>query len=207
MDSPLALCRASSSGSVPHIERAELWASIDPHAPTRTHVEELVAAALAGDAAASASLEGLFSSTIQFGTAGMRGPMEAGSAGLNYVTALRMAQGTCKMLLSQATTKGQTAADVSVVIGFDHRSNAANGINSKSIAAVISAAFLSRGVRVHLFSDFCHTPLVPFTVQALSASLGIMVTASHNPKLDNGIKVYVESLFFLNPKPQSLPTP
>jgi phosphomannomutase len=187
MNSPLALSRTISSGS---IQLAEHWASIDPHAATRRQVEELVAAANAGDFAASHSLDRLFSSSIQFGTAGMRGPMEAGSAGLNYVTAMLMAQGTCSMLLADAAQKGQTAADLSVVIGFDHRSNAANGINSKSIAAVISTAFISRGVRVHLFSDFCHTPLVPFTVTNLSATVGIMVTASHNPKLDNGIKVY-----------------
>ena len=164
---------------------------MDPHPPTRTQVEELAAAALAGNDAASQSLEKLFSASIQFGTAGMRGAMEAGSAGLNYVTALQMAQGTCSMLLTEAASKQLTAADLSVVVGFDHRSNASNGINSKSIATVISSAFLSRGVRVHLFADFCHTPLVPFTVQALAASAGIMVTASHNPKLDNGIKVYV----------------
>lgn len=194
MNSPLSSIPPASFGQhIPSvdalIQRAQEWAKIDPHPPTRTQVEEFVAAALAGDAPAIQSLGKLFSASIQFGTAGMRGAMEAGSAGLNYVTALQMAQGTCDMLLTEAASKGLSATDVSVVIGFDHRSNASNGINSKSIAAVISSAFLSRNVRVHLFTDFCHTPLVPFTVQALSASAGIMVTASHNPKLDNGIKV------------------
>lgn len=196
MNSPLNSVVAGSFGHLAShalIQRAGEWAKNDPHAPTRTQVETLVAAASAGDAAAVQSIHKLFSSCIQFGTAGMRGVMEAGCAGLNYVTALQMAQGTCDMLLVEAGTRGQTAADVSVVIGFDHRSNAANGINSKGIAAVISAAFLSRSVRVHLFTDFCHTPLVPFTVRALAASAGIMVTASHNPKLDNGIKVYAGS--------------
>ena len=173
-----------------HILHAREWVAIDPHAPTRARVEALVKAAAAGDSAAEQQLLALFSTCIRFGTAGMRGVMAPGSAGLNYVTALRMAQGTCDMLLQQAAREGRTAADVSVVVGFDHRSNADNGINSKSIAAVITAAFVSRGVRVHLFGDFCHTPLVPFAVVSLSAAAGIMVTASHNPKLDNGIKVY-----------------
>lgn len=193
MDSPLTSTKLFLLGSPPCVALAEEWARIDPHAPTRLQVQKLVASAGGGDAAALQSLGSLFSSSIQFGTAGMRGPMEAGSAGLNFVTALRMAQGSCRMLLEEAEKKGQAAAHLSVVVGYDHRSNAANGISSKRIADVISAAFLSRGVRVHLFSNFCHTPLVPFAVTTLSASLGIMVTASHNPKLDNGIKVYVSA--------------
>jgi hypothetical protein len=173
-----------------HVLLAQEWARIDPHAFTRAQVEDLTQAEAAGDSAAAQELHRLFSSSIRFGTAGMRGVMEAGSAGLNYVTALRMAQGTCDMLLQEAAREGRTAADVSVVVGYDHRSNADNGINSKGIAATIAAAFVSRGVRVHMFANFCHTPLVPFTVVSLSAAAGIMVTASHNPKLDNGIKVY-----------------
>jgi hypothetical protein len=47
---------------------------------------------------------------------------------------------TCDMLLQEAAREGRTAADVSVVVGYDHRSNADNGINSKSIAATIAAA-------------------------------------------------------------------
>jgi hypothetical protein len=192
MASDLSFMSSSSNALSVYIQRAQEWARIDPHAKTRVHVEELVAAALSNDAAALQVLQKLFASCIQFGTAGMRGVMEAGSAGLNYVTALRMAQGTCDMLLAEASRKGQTASDVSVVVGFDHRSNCDNGINSKNIAMVITAAFVSRGVRVHLFSDFCHTPLVPFSVVNLNATAGIMVTASHNPKLDNGIKVYAK---------------
>ena len=70
------------------------------------------------------------------------------------------------------------------MIGFDGRHN------SRRWARLAAAAFLRRGVCVRLFGRVTPTPWVPFTVQKKGAAVGVMVTASHNPKEDNGYKVY-----------------
>ena len=71
-----------------------------------------------------------------------------------------------------------------VVIGYDGRHH------SRSFAEITAAVFLSEGVRVRLFSVLVPTPFVPYAVLSLGAAAGVMVTASHNPKQDNGYKVY-----------------
>ena len=70
------------------------------------------------------------------------------------------------------------------VIGFDAR------YNSDRWAKLAAGVFLRKGIRVYLFSKITPTPFVPFTVKRKSAAIGIMVTASHNPKDDNGYKVF-----------------
>ncbi|KAF8509509.1 hypothetical protein BU17DRAFT_77825 [Hysterangium stoloniferum] len=82
--------------------------------------------------------------------------------------------------IPEAKTKG-------VVIGHDHRHN------SKHWAMLTTAAFLSFGFNVYPLVGLVHTPLVPFSVSMLGASCGIMITASHNPRDDNGYKVYWEN--------------
>lgn len=104
-----------------------------------------------------------------------------------------------------------------MVIGFDARQHTPSASSSKRFASLAAAVFVSRGVPVHLFSVFTPTPYVvrilgtflffiikmkvvqdlryahlspqPFTVSRLGLCAGIMVTASHNPKQDNGYKV------------------
>uniref|UniRef100_H2ZU38 Phosphoglucomutase 2 n=1 Tax=Latimeria chalumnae TaxID=7897 RepID=H2ZU38_LATCH len=77
-----------------------------------------------------------------------------------------------------------------VVIGYDARSHPQSGGNSKRFARLAATVFISQGVPVHLFSSITPTPFVPYTVSHLKLHAGIMVTASHNPKQDNGYKVY-----------------
>ncbi|XP_051557899.1 phosphoglucomutase-2 isoform X3 [Myxocyprinus asiaticus] len=77
-----------------------------------------------------------------------------------------------------------------VVIGYDARAHPPSGGSSKRFASLAASVLISRGVPVYLFSDITPTPYVPFTVSHLGLSAGIMVTASHNPKQDNGYKVY-----------------
>ena len=62
--------------------------------------------------------------------------------------------------------------------------------NSRHFADLCAAAFLNKGFLVTRFEREVHTPLVPFGVKVLSADVGVMITASHNPKDDNGYKVY-----------------
>lgn len=76
------------------------------------------------------------------------------------------------------------AKDQLVIIGYDHRHG------SNEFARVTAATFASRGFKVLLFSSIVPTPFVPFAVKYYKADFGVMITASHNPKDDNGYKVY-----------------
>jgi phosphomannomutase len=74
-----------------------------------------------------------------------------------------------------------------VVIGFDGRHK------SKRFAQLTAAVFMSAGYNVHIFPTLVCTPMVPFAVRELKTVGGIMITASHNPKQDNGYKLYWEN--------------
>ena len=118
---------------------------------------------------------------LTFGTAGIRGVMGAGFGRMNDLVVIQTSQGLARYVKDSdvdATKKG-------VVIGFDAR------FNSQRWAKLAAAVFIREGFEaVRLFSKITPTPWVPFTVKAKSAAVGIMVTASHNPKEDNGYKVY-----------------
>jgi phosphoglucomutase / phosphopentomutase len=60
-------------------------------------------------------------------------------------------------------------------------------------AELTAAAFVQKDIPVYLYSDLCPTPFVPFAVSLFGCAAGVMVTASHNPKEDNGYKVYWEN--------------
>ena len=95
---------------------------------------------------------------------------------------VQAAQGLTDYLLSTGT------ASRGVVIGYDHR--ARGSLCSHRFALLTTAALVSRGIPVYLLRGLSCTPLVPFGILHLGAAAGIMVTASHNPKQDNGYKVY-----------------
>ncbi len=155
---------------------------------TNPHTRALHAALADGDAA-SPALQRAFGTSLEFGTAGLRGPMGPGSACMNEVTVMQAAQGLVAHLLAEhATASGTTAAAPSVVVAYDHR--AQGGLTSRRFALLTAAVCVARGVRCHLFSALTATPLVPFAILRLQAAAGVMVTASHNPKQDNGYKVY-----------------
>lgn len=74
------------------------------------------------------------------------------------------------------------------MVGYDHRQY--GSISSKHLARTTAAVFLSQGFRVYMLEDFVCTPFVPFAITHFECCAGVMVTASHNPKQDNGFKVY-----------------
>lgn len=114
-----------------------------------------------------------FGSNLKFGTAGMRGIMALGSACMNRYTVAQAGLGMANFL-----KKGK------VVLGYDVRKN------SKEFAEILVKIFLAKGIEVLFFAEITPTPLIPFAVQKESASVGIVITASHNPPQYNGIKVY-----------------
>ncbi|KAL3880512.1 hypothetical protein ACJMK2_032746 [Sinanodonta woodiana] len=116
-------------------------------------------------------------SRIEFGTAGLRARMAAGFSMMNDLTVIQASQGLCKYVLSTGDQKP-------VVIGFDGRHK------SNRFALLTAGIFVNQGIRVYLFSKMCPTPYIPYTVLHLGCVCGVMITASHNPKDDNGYKVY-----------------
>ncbi|RYH31242.1 hypothetical protein EON65_03125 [archaeon] len=74
------------------------------------------------------------------------------------------------------------------MIGYDHRAHL--DLSSLGFARIAAKVFLGQGYKVYLLENLVHTPMVPFGVQHFGCAAGMMVTASHNPKADNGFKVY-----------------
>lgn len=165
----------------PHLDRAvEQWLSWDRNVLTRSQVEVFLSDRKWEE------LRSRLCSRMSFGTAGLRGPMGAGFNRVNDLTVIQTTQGLFSYLLkccSDVSSRG-------VVVGFDTRGQQESGCSSSRLARLVAAVLLSRGVPVHLFSAFVPTPYVPFAVKKLGAAAGVMITASHNPKEDNGFKVY-----------------
>lgn len=116
--------------------------------------------------------------------------MQAGYSGLNDLVVIQMCQGLGKYLITHPQLNDnlldeEAILNAGIVIGYDGRHN------SKRFAERASAVFDKLGFKVYLFSRPASTPLVPFGIRKLKCSAGIVVTASHNPKLDNGVKVYL----------------
>jgi len=150
------------------------WLAWDRDPVTRAQVQQLV------DAQEWDTLEKRMTPRIAFGTAGLRASMGAGFAHMNKLVVIQTTQGLAAHLLA-------TDADVKrkgVVVGHDHRHQ------SDAFARLTAAVFVTAGIRVHFFKGICATPLVPFAVTSRGAAAGIMITASHNPKNDNGYKLY-----------------
>jgi len=159
---------------------AQAWTEIDPCEETRERALD----AINGDD--EAALRDAFGTRIQFGTAGLRAEMSYGPAKMNDLVIIQTAQGLCTYLIDQL---GEAeACKRGIVLGFDHRKR--GQLNSERFALLTAAVCLSRSMKVYLFGEFVATPFVPFAIKELNAAAGVMVTASHNPKNDNGFKVY-----------------
>ncbi|KAG2075916.1 hypothetical protein BDR04DRAFT_1133082 [Suillus decipiens] len=163
--------------SAPLEDLVREWLRLDPNESTRKDVEQL------WDNNAIGELERRMRTRIEFGTAGLRGKMEAGWSRMNDLIVIQASQGLCAYVLEHV----ENAVTRGVVVGHDHR------YNSERWAQLTAAAFIANNVKVYLHNGLVHTPMVPFSVKALNAACGVMITASHNPKQDNGYKVYWEN--------------
>jgi len=163
------------------LDAARAWLAQDPDEVTRAELSAIVDAAAAGDEAASADLADRFGSRLQFGTAGLRGRLGAGSNRMNRVLVSQAAAGFAAYLREKAAP-GTTPL---VVIGYDGRRN------SDVFARDSAELFAGAGLRAVLLPRMLPTPVLAFAVRHLGAAAGVMVTASHNPPDDNGYKVYL----------------
>lgn len=124
-------------------------------------------------------IEDAFYKNLAFGTGGLRGTIGAGTNRMNVYTVAKASQGLADYLVKKFSRP-------SVVIGFDSR------IKSDVFARTAASVFAANGVLTHLWPHLNPVPTVSFAVRYLSASAGIMITASHNPSKYNGYKVYGE---------------
>ena len=123
-------------------------------------------------------IEERFYQTIEFGTAGLRGILGAGTNRMNVYTVRRAAQG-----FAQAINMNEKK-DNSIVLAFDSRRM------SEEFSKESAKIFASNGIKVYLFREVTPTPVLSYAVRSLQRSGGVMITASHNPKNYNGYKVY-----------------
>jgi phosphomannomutase len=149
------------------------WIEGDPDIEDRETLQRLLQS---GD---EKELHRRFDAPLTFGTAGLRGPVMAGPAGMNRYTVRRATQGVIAWL----DEIGVDAAR-GIVVGRDGR-NGSESFNNEVVAVLLGA-----GVKVYEMPGPLPTPLVAYCVKKLGAAAGIMVTASHNPPLDNGYKLY-----------------
>lgn len=152
------------------LERYQQWCEQAP-------LNEAGRAALAAMQNDETERKGCFGAELQFGTAGIRGIMGIGTNRLNDFTVRRTAQGLAAWLTS--TELPQRCA-----IGYDSRHN------YRRYAELCAVALAERGVHVYVYHELAPTPMLSFAVRQLGCGCGIVVSASHNAGIYNGIKCY-----------------
>ena len=118
-----------------------------------------------------------FYKELEFGTAGIRGILGAGTARMNIYVVRKVTQAFCQYL-----TKNFKAP--SVAIGYDNR------IKSDLFAKEAACVFAANGIFVNIYKEIMPVPCLSYAVRNLRCDAGIMITASHNPAQYNGYKVY-----------------
>jgi phosphomannomutase len=149
----------------------EAWIADDPDPKTAAELQTLL------DAGDEVTLKKYFNGFLQFGTAGLRGPIGPGPSCMNRAVVGRAAAGIASYMKKRGMTK--------VVIGRDARYGSED--YTFETAEIMSGA----GMDVYILPRPLPTPVLAFATSYLGCDIGVMVTASHNPPQDNGYKVYV----------------
>lgn len=129
-----------------------------------------------------AEIQDRFYQDLEFGTAGLRGKIGAGSNRMNVYTVSLATQGLADTIKSY----GQEAMDRGVVISRDVRHM------SKEFAEITASVLAANSIKVYIHKDITPTPVLSYSIRKLKTISGVMITASHNPKQYNGYKAYWE---------------
>lgn len=121
-----------------------------------------------------------FYTTIEFGTAGMRGLLGPGTNRINLHTIRKATQGFADYIKEN----GEKACEEGIAIGYDNRHM------SRELAFDCAKLLAKNGIRSYVFESLRPTPELSFAVRHLGCFGGIMITASHNPREYNGYKLY-----------------
>ncbi|XP_043525549.1 phosphoglucomutase-2 isoform X2 [Frieseomelitta varia] len=175
--SNMALQISINTGNIELDNKISEWLKWNKDAAAEHEIQELI---LNND---DKVLSNLFLKRLEFGTAGLRGCMGPGYNQMNDLVIVQTGQGLSMYLadnIVDVTEKG-------IIIGYDGRHC------SKRFAELTATIFVSKNIKVYLFSKVVPTPFIPYGVLKYNCAAGIMITASHNPKNDNGYKVYWEN--------------
>jgi phosphomannomutase len=153
------------------VGEVQAWIADDPDPSTASQLQQWL------DTNNEAELRASFNGFLQFGTAGLRGPIRPGPSGMNRAVVGRTAAGIVAYMKERNLT--------SVVIGRDARYGSED--YTFETAEIMSGA----GMKVFVLPRPLPTPVLAFATNELGCDVGIMVTASHNPPQDNGYKVYL----------------
>ena len=154
------------------LRRALAWRDSDPDPQTRAELERLI------ERAAAEELAECLGPELDFGTAGLRGMVGPGPARMNRAVVMRAARALGEQILARSNGPAH------VVVGYDARTN------SRAFAEAAAGVFLAAGLGVRWFERAVPTPLVAYATRRLGAAGAVVITASHNPREDNGLKAY-----------------
>ena len=153
------------------LAEVEKWVAEDPDPQTQLELRHMI------NNKDEESLRACFSGFLEFGTAGLRGPLGPGPSRMNRAVVTKTAAGIAQYMKRNSLRK--------VVIGRDARYGSEDF--TRDTAEIMQGA----GFEVLVLPRPLPTPVLAFAVRKLSCDVGIMVTASHNPPQDNGYKVYL----------------
>lgn len=125
-------------------------------------------------------IEDRFYKELEFGTAGLRGIIGAGTNRMNKYTVGKATQGLANYILEQGVE------DKGVAISYDSRKM------SKEFSLQTALILAANGIKAYLFEELRAVPELSFAIRELNCTAGVMITASHNPPKYNGYKVYWE---------------
>lgn len=159
------------------LKRAKDYIAAEKDERFRKEVEELVAKE------DYTELEDRFYRTLEFGTGGLRGIMGGGTNRMNTLEINLATQGLANYVIKAFPEKAK-AGTLSAVIAYDSRNN--SDVFAEATALILAA----NGIKAYLFTGLRPTPELSFAIRYFKADTGVVVTASHNPKMYNGYKAY-----------------